>query len=203
MRSPTRTAAFDSVSFATAAAASIGAKPSSVSPRRLGQGSPVCRTSSASAFGAGETKSGASPRVLAKARSFSPSSIVRNGEARSNASGWSASTSASDASASETGASSRPAAPRIIAPGARSPRLTGWNAKRPTSHIHQPFTSRFSRGRKRLTSPPRSTSTVVEQPRLHSPQVEAIFKRFQTRAWKRNSFSVSAPTGHRSAMFPW
>ena len=71
------------------------------------------------------------------------------------------------------------------------------------SQIHQPFTSGFSRGRMRFTSLPRRTSTVVEQPRLHSPHVDAILTRFQTRAWKRNLESVSAPTGHRSAMLPW
>ena len=33
--------------------------------------------------------------------------------------------------------------------------------------------------------------------------LQTAFTRFHTRAWKRNFLSVSAPTGHKSAMLPW
>jgi hypothetical protein len=63
------------------------------------------------------------------------------------------------------------------------------------------FTASLSRGmirQIRLWWIPRYTL----QPRAHPEQIEAVFFRNQTRCLKRNSLTVSAPTGQMSEVHP-
>ena len=69
------------------------------------------------------------------------------------------------------------------------------------SHSQDLFTSPFRRGRKRWTSPSRS-STKMLQPVEQPAQTDACGFRNQTRILKRKSLLRSAPTGQTSARFP-
>ncbi len=69
------------------------------------------------------------------------------------------------------------------------------------SQIHDLLTSGLRRGRKRCTSPSRSSTSML-QPVEQPGQIDSCDFRNQTRILKRKSWLRSAPTGQRSARLP-
>ena len=69
------------------------------------------------------------------------------------------------------------------------------------SEIHSSFTSSFSRGRMRSTSPARA-STRMLLPTASMTSTDSVFDSSHDRATNAYGFEVSAPTGQRSMMLP-
>jgi hypothetical protein len=103
--------------------------------------------------------------------------------------------------ASENASSQRLALPDTRGSSRRSRAASGWYDSRPSSQIQTLLTSGFSRGvmRKMRSS---LTHRVTLQPRAQPPHTEGSRFRNHTRAWKRNSLSVRAPTGQTSTVLP-